>query len=493
MVAGAKLGWTAVVVIAGLLGVDAIVRGRVRPLLAIAVAVAVIGWVRVDGRTEAESPAWVGTAQALIGTVAGSPTANGRTQQVVLRAAPADDASAAPARICVTGPVTPSLARGDRIAVSGAVRGSDQVSANTAGFLRYRACAGSIFVERFTVLEQGGGIRNGLDRLRLRLTEGLLTAVPGDRGALLAGLATGDDASLTVGQRDAFIITGTSHVTAVSGSNLALLLAVVLVVGGRLGSTRSLGRFVLVVAVVWAYIALVGGSPPAVRAGVVATLALAGQRLGRRPDFLTLAVVAASVELLVRPRDLQSIAFQLSVISAISLVLGLGGRSPRGVWGWLKHGAYATAVTQAATAAVLVPAFGRVPLYAIPANVVVGPLCAAAFPLAILTGAASLASDTLAATIGWPAGIVAAVVLASVRAFAHLPFATAGTSVTSWLPPWAWALLGLTVIAALSGDVQGGIRRRATEIRRMDRWDRLAWQLAMGGAACGALAAFVLR
>src|SRR3712207_7452256 len=46
------------------------------------------------------------------------------------------------------------------------------------------------------------------------------------RSALLAGLVTGDDAALSPARQESFLETGTTHLTAVSGSNLAILLVI---------------------------------------------------------------------------------------------------------------------------------------------------------------------------------------------------------------------------------------------------------------------------
>ena len=60
-------------------------------------------------------------------------------------------------------------------------------------------------------------------------------AAPGDAGVLLSGFVTGDDRALTAARRDAFLRTSTVHLTAVSGANLALLVAVIAGTGSAFG------------------------------------------------------------------------------------------------------------------------------------------------------------------------------------------------------------------------------------------------------------------
>jgi competence protein ComEC len=306
-------------------------------------------------------------------------------------------------------------------------------------------------------------------------------------------LATGDDATMTYEQRQAFVTTGTSHITAVSGSNFALLVMMISFAAGFAMSTRSPWRLAAVGIVIWSYAALVGGSPPALRAAIVATLALSAAAIGRRPDFITLSVVAAAVGVLLRPRDIDSLAFQLSTVSAIALVLGLGGRVLGGRLGWLRQGVYSTADTQAATAAILVPAFGRFSLYAIPANVFIGPLCGAAFPIALFAGLTGLVCQSVATAIAFPGAVLAELTLLTVRWFAELPGANIGADRIGALPAPVWVAFGMLVVVALSKECQGGIARLVRNARSADSRVRAVAIGASAGGIAGAIAASLVR
>ena len=79
-----------------------------------------------------------------------------------------------------------------------------------------------------------GGLAGVVDGVRARAQAVLRTGVPPPEGALLRGMALGDDAALPDRTRDEFRASGLSHLVAASGQNVMLLAALVL--GGRVGA-----------------------------------------------------------------------------------------------------------------------------------------------------------------------------------------------------------------------------------------------------------------
>ena len=119
---------------------------------------------------------------------------------------------------------------------------------------------------------------------------------------LLSGLVTGDDDGFSTERKDAFIRTGTTHLTAVSGSNLALVAGILATIGSAtIGRHRVPWQLVTIIGV-WAYALISGAQAPSVRAAIVATAAVLAFRVGRRPDFVTLILLAAGAMVLVEPR-----------------------------------------------------------------------------------------------------------------------------------------------------------------------------------------------
>ena len=387
---GAALGLVATLAVGALLLAWATSTGG-RPsfgLIVAVVAAAGLGAWRGTGRPESAPLPWADAAVGVAGQVDSIPAAAGRFQRFVLAVEGYWDGERrveVSGRLEVTAPVLPAVDVGDDVFVMGFVTPIDDQSVGYAGYLRSRDCGGTLFGRSLEIDGRGGDPlrRASALRLRLRLDEVFGGAVPGDAGVLLAGLVTGDDQALSRERRDAFVRTGTSHLTAVSGSNVALL--VTLASFGASGARRRrLVWQVALVAAIWAYAVVVGLAPPATRAALVATGAVFAVRAERRPDLLTLLVVSGALMVAVQPAVLWSVSFQLSFAASLGLVAVAGSAAPVGLAGWLRTIIVGTVAAQLATLPIQAAVFGEVSLVSVPANVAVAPLAVLAFPLAFV-------------------------------------------------------------------------------------------------------------
>src|SRR5699024_5251017 len=101
-------------------------------------------------------------------------------------------------------------------------------------------------------------------------------------------IVTGDDSGLSPEAEANFLATGTSHITAVSGQNVTLIIGF-LSFWFRPKTLRFRILFHLaLVCAVWSFTLFVGMESPALRAAIVATFSIAGSHVGRRPDPVTL-------------------------------------------------------------------------------------------------------------------------------------------------------------------------------------------------------------
>lgn len=481
LLTGAWLGWPGLLLITISTAFAGMMGERRLALLAALVIAAGVGATRVGSQDVPPAPPWTDTTTELHGTVLGGAVDNGSVQRFELIAQPVDDPTADAVRLCATGPILPALTRGDLVRLDGSVRSLADVESRTARYLRSRGCSGTVDADDMFIVERGYGLLAWFDDVRRNLTANIQRAAPGDAGALMAGLVTGDDAAVSKDRRDAFIVTGTSHVTAVSGSNLALIAAMIAWFSTRTTGGKARRWQIATLLALWGYVGIIGVTPPPFRAACIASLAICASWAGRRPDFVTLSVLVAATELIVRPDDFHSLAYRLSTVSAIALVLGLAGHAPKGALGWLRHSVIGTTATQAATSPLLIPAFGRLNVFAIPANIVVAPLCGVAFGFAVLAGLVGFISPGLAVLAAAPGAVVCNVVLAYTGWLAELPGAESGSGIAAIVPPWLWIATGLATVILLSQECRGGIVRSWRELRALDR----ARQGIAGGAAAG--------
>ena len=344
----------------------------------------------------------------VIGTILNVPVLEGTTRHFLLETElPIETGGqVATVRLMVQAPARPETQLGDRIRVHGQADPIVDLSPGMAGYARSRDAVGTLRSSTVEILSAENSRWRTLAPVRQDVVRALRRALPGDGGALLAGFVTGDDSALSTDVDRAFRRTGTSHITAVSGANIALLVGLAVVLGSRAGWRRNWAWQLTTLATLWSYAALTGLNPPVVRAALLATGALAAVRFERRPDHLTLLALTAGGMVLIDPSQIRSLSFQLSFTAFFALLLALPlfpGNSWRSVLGMAV---ILPAVAHVATLPLLLGISGGFSLFSIPANILIAPAVSAAFPLALLTATVGVIFPAGAEVLGGVAEIL---------------------------------------------------------------------------------------
>ena len=178
------------------------------------------------------------------------------------------------------------------------------------------------------VIDAGGArtVEHGPTSLlgALRAARGVFEAntralLPEPHASLVAGMVFGAGVGLPPELRRAMSATGTSHLTAVSGANVAMVAGALIFMAGAL-----LGRLpasVCAIVGVWLYTLLVGAPPSALRAATMATFALAAHGLGRQSDAIVGLALAVALLLGWDPGLASDLGFQLSATATAGLIL----------------------------------------------------------------------------------------------------------------------------------------------------------------------------
>ncbi len=355
--------------------------------------------------------------------------------------------------VCVYADSSPRPHAGDLVFISGRVTLPQDLSELGQAVLRTRDCAVQLRSDSLVVVETGRGIQAELSQFRTDLSDFLMQAAPGDTGALLSGLVTGDDGALSDGASSAFLNSGTTHITAISGANFAVL---TLLLGAMATGAmrRSLWFIVMATGVIWLYAALVGMQPSALRAALLASAILVGRWLGRVPDLLTLTLLLASVQIMLRPHDFHTLAFQLSIAATLALILVFDGSGRMGERSWALSLGLSVVAAQLATLPILAAQLGTATGISLFANLAIGPLASLAFPIAIAGGMIGQGAAGVGEIVLLPAIWVADAMIATVIWIGNnLP----GTVQLGPPVPGASAVLFLacwTIVLGLSGDLR---------------------------------------
>jgi competence protein ComEC len=264
-----------------------------------------------------------------------------------------------------------------------------------------------------------------------------------EQRALVPALVLGDTSAITPAITDDFQATGLTHLTAVSGANLSLLLAFMLIMarwaGVRGGWLRLVGLGGVVV-----FVALCRTEPSVLRAAAMGLVVLAALGAARIGTGLRNLAVAALMLLLVDPFLSRSTGFALSVLATAGIVWWAGRWG--GVLGRWLPGVVAESVTvplaaHLATLPLVAAVSGRVSVVGILANAVAGPFVGPATVLGFAAAGLSLLSRTAAALAGFGAAWSAQLILWVAHLGARLPGA-------SW--PWPAGPAGVLVLGVSS-------------------------------------------
>ncbi len=227
----------------------------------------------------------------------------------------------------------------------------------------------------------------------------------GEEGEFLKGLVVGERGGLTQETKDAFVNAGVAHVLAVSGSNVAVVVGVLILVL-QLVRIPPRGRTLVVIAGILAYMFITGSQPPVVRATIMAVVLLLGKLIQRPTRAFNAIGVAAIIIVMIDARQVLDVGFQLSFGAVLSIMLlyPVMSRWIRGIQGpgqalsALRALLHICAVSLAATLGTLpitAASFGKVSVIGVLANIIVIP----ATEFAVMLGAATLAAAGIHATI----------------------------------------------------------------------------------------------
>jgi competence protein ComEC len=264
------------------------------------------------------------------------------------------------------------------------------------------------------------------------------------RAGLLRGLAIGDVSAIDRRTEDALRRAGLAHLLAVSGSNVAIVLAAVGAVTGWLSARLRTAGAALALAL---YVLVVGPDPSVLRAAAMGGIGVAALAFGSRAEPLQALGLALIVLIALRPGLVFAIGLHLSVAATAGIVVWgpplahrLSRRLPRPA----ALGLAATLGAQAAVAPLLVAAFEELSL----AGPVANALALPAVPPATVFSLAG----AVAASFYPPAGEVMATIAEPFAAWilwvgdlwSDAPWAAA--TVPAWI---AWPLGAAAATAAV--------------------------------------------
>ena len=294
--------------------------------------------------------------------------------------------------------------------------------------------------------DQGNLLMQIILNTKKLFTERIAAVIPEPEASFVGGLILGARKSIPDDLIEAFNVTGTTHIIALSGYNITII-AVFIQNFCRILWIPRKKSFWIAITVITFFIIMTGAPASVVRAGIMGGLVLLARQMGRMSRVTNLLILAAVVMLLINPKVLFFDAgFQLSFLATIGLVYlsplleKVFHKLPNTFA--LRSSLVATMSAIILTTPLILLTFGRLSIIAPLVNVIILPLIPLAMAMGFLTGLASLIWLPLGTMVGWLAWSLLRLILMIIEWFATLP------NISHTLPPLhgGWGVIAYFII-----------------------------------------------
>jgi competence protein ComEC len=289
------------------------------------------------------------------------------------------------------------------------------------------------------------------DRVRASIRASV-SGRPAEQAALVPALVDGDTATIPTGLAGDFKIAGLTHLLAVSGTNLTLVVGALLWLARW---CRVRGRWLILVGAlgIAGFVLLARTEPSVVRAAAMGTVGLIAMSSNGRHRGLRALGIAVLLLVLFDPVIAISIGFALSVLATAGILLiapvwrdALGRWLPR----WLAEAVAVPTAAQLACTPLIAAISGNVSLVAVGANLLAEPAVGPATVLGLVGGVVGLAWPAAGSWVGWLASWCVAWIIAVAHRSAALPGAQTG---------WSGGVVGIAMLTLLTLLVAFGAPR----------------------------------
>ena len=261
-----------------------------------------------------------------------------------------------------------------------------------------------------------------LELFRQRFFAGMKTALSEPAASFGLGLLVGIRALIPKDLQATLALVGLSHLVAVSGYNLTIIVRAV----ERL--LIRFGRGIALVASLWmigGFLAVTGASPSVVRAAVVSILMLLATYYGRQFKPLVLILLAAAGTSLIKPDYLTDLGWLLSFLAFYGILVlapAIWHRfgQPKSI---LTRLLIESVCAQMLTLPLILFIFGQLSIVAPLTNLLILPLVPIVMLVCFVAGLAGMFMPAWCGWFAWPAQLMLNLLLKVIDFFAGIPWA----------------------------------------------------------------------
>lgn len=293
------------------------------------------------------------------GLVVNDPVRNGDTQEM---------------KVMVTTPFTATVlarikagtfAYGDGIAGRGMVE-----NPSDSAYARYLSGQYIRGVMRVSKVQKNGthsgfAIKSALLSLKHTMTQTFSRILPPEEATFLSGLTIGARGTFSKELKVAMQKSGTTHLVALSGYNISILVLVTMSI--LLAIMRRRIAFIVTTLAIIAFVIMTGAESSVTRAAIIGFVVLFSRELGRTHDIRNVILFTGLIMILISPKVLVfDVGFQLSFLALLGIVYinpmlshicGVEEGKEDSLFLW-KTNAITTASAQLSTLPILISSFG---------------------------------------------------------------------------------------------------------------------------------------
>jgi competence protein ComEC len=475
---------------------------------AVLVGIALLALLRVEATDAPQAPlvSRDGQMVTLRGRVVSDPEATARKVKFVLAVAAIDRGDgwqpllgkslvyADPPASLVSTAEAPYFRYGDNLLLRGVLREPEPFGGfDYPAYLANQEIHGILWSRQAELVSREGGIRwrGRMFELRGRLAASLEDALPPSHAALAQALLLGVRNQLPPEVVVDFRNTGTSHLLAISGLNVGILLVPALAAAAWWMGRRRPFYLLLPLASIWFYALVSGLSVSMVRAAIMGSVYLAALAVGRPRSALPALAFSAAVMAAIDPGSLRQVSLQLSftavagialavpyqarIAEAVTLTSGVTGlwwqRWSRFLASWVLIALVVSAAATLATLPLVAFNFHMIPLFGIFATMLALPMLPFMLLGSLLAAVGGVIAPSLGQFFGWLAWLPLSYLLGLVSL-------TPGTTVSgAWVGPplvWVWYVLmgGVLILPGAVSYLKGLSSRLAVHL----------WQRSLGAS-----------
>lgn len=461
--AGVWLGWYALPICLSILVVLQIIeRRRQAALIAICIVMVIVGIARSQEPSRTTTTPELTLTTGAIGTISSFPIPSGDGHRAIFELTDVcilEQCIDAESRVLVYfANQNPPLHRGQELRIDWRFDALDELPSGYRGFVISQGTEGSARASRATPLSDGNVLFRWLALANNHISTSIETFLPGDAGALATGIVTGDDSGLSDTTEANFQATGTSHITAVSGQNVTLIIGFLSLWFRPKTSRNRLLFHVLLFLAVWSFTLFVGMEAPAFRAAIVASLSIIGSHVGRKPDPVALLSLTLGIIALLQPLSVHSTSFWLSAAASMALCLALPKRRVEMSRRFAAEVLAAPVMASISTMPIALTSFGVWSPVGIITNILIAPVITLAFPVTYSFAIIASVLPPLASAIYWIPQIILEIALVIVNNMAPISMQWRFDSYSPTLLAFIWLPIVFGIWLA-SNESQRWIRR----------------------------------